>query len=199
MTDSDCIVPKNWIEDITKLILERRESVVMGCEHNLINNFWTKNMQKESEKYKEAYVYDNYANILDTKNFAIESLLIKKLKFDSELENCEDFDLGIRIREIKKIRFIPEIKVGHYHKSSFKTIIKLNFNRGYWVAKIYHKNIKENKNIKEPSFEFSKIKTIILSPIWLVSLFIKNDFKKAFFLSFWNGSWVLGFLCSRLT
>ncbi len=147
MTDSDCIVPKNWVKEMIKPILEENEKIVMGFEYDLVNNFWTRKIQESTEKFYKEVVDGKLINHLDTKNIAIKTSIAKRLMFDENLKNCEDLDFYIRLVKISRIRFIPVIRVGHYHKTSLFLIIKLNINRGFWVSKIYKKH-KKNPLIK---------------------------------------------------
>lgn len=192
MTDSDCIVPKNWVEEITKPIINKKEQVVMGFEKDLINNFWTRSMQKNDWDYFKENSKEGYISHMDTKNIALQTSLIKKLMFDDKIGNSEDFELYLRLRELAKIRFIPSIKVGHYHKGSAIDVFKKNFDRAYWAQKIYLK-YKKNKKIKnEPMFNTFSTRSFILFPIWMAFQFIKRPLKESIFLFIHEIAWRFG-------
>lgn len=192
MTDGDCIVPENWIEELTKPIVDEGEAAVMGFEEDLIKNFWTKNVQRANLEYLSRNLNKKYINHIDTKNFAIKTELIKKLMFDSKLVALEEFDFYLRLGNEIKIRFIPSLKVGHYHQDSFNKIVVLNFKRGFWAVKIYKKyqNSKRLKN--EPMTESISIKNFILFPFWITWQFIKKPFFQAIFLLISEVSWRAG-------
>ena len=78
MTDSDCIVPSNWISEMIKPILYEEETIVMGHEYDLIGNTWTKFIQEANHILLKKNSNKNYINHLDTKNFAIKSEIAKK-------------------------------------------------------------------------------------------------------------------------
>ena len=194
MTDSDCIVPQNWIKELTNPIIYENENVVMGFEEDLIKNYWTKNIQKANWKFINENLNEEYASHLDTKNFAVKSSVMKKLMFDSSLGNMEDFDLYLRIKKIARIRFNPLIKVGHNHKSSLINVIKINLDRAYWVAKIYEKHKKNKEYKKEPMFGSISFKSFLLYPLWISAQFIKKPFTQAFFTFVSETSWRIGII-----
>jgi hypothetical protein len=85
MTDSDCIVPHNWIQELTSPIIYKHESATVGSEKDLINNYWTKNIQKANSDFIRLKLHNRYISHIDTKNFAIEIFIMKKLMFDSTI------------------------------------------------------------------------------------------------------------------
>jgi len=192
MIDSDCIAPKNWLKEITKLIIKGQENIVMGFENDHIKNFWTKNIQKANWDYICNFKKNNYASHLDTKNLAIRSSVMKKYSFDPNLGNMEDFDLYLRIKNDYQIRFIPGITVDHYHKSSLLSVIKINIDRSYWVYKIYQKYRTNEEITKNPMFVSISVINNILFPFWLVLQFIKKPFTEAFYIFIAETSWRLG-------
>jgi len=201
MTDSDCVAPKNWVQEIIKPIIEEGESVVMGSEYDLINNFWTRNYQKQVFKMYNDLVNGRYIeNYLDTKNVAFKSKFIKKNLFDSSLKNCEDLEWSIRTNKTLKIRFLPEVKIKHYHKSSFSKFTKLFFDRGFWTAKIFlkYKN-KEGRLNTKPGFKNLKLKNYLLLALWIIHEYLKiGEIGRVFYMSTAEISWRLGFLYGLL-
>lgn len=191
MTDSDCIVPENWIKELTKPIIYENETAVMGFEEDLTKNYWTKNIQKANWKFFQRNLDEGYINHIDTKNFAIKSSIIKKTMFDSNIGNFEDFDLFLRLKKLVKIRFVPSIKVKHNHKSCFMDVVKLNFDRAYWTTKIFHKyeGVKD-----EVMTESISVKNFILFPFWMILQFIKRPLGEATFLLVSEVSWRVGIL-----
>jgi glycosyltransferase involved in cell wall biosynthesis len=168
MTDSDCIASKTWLEKLIQPITKDNESIVMGNEQGIINNYWSRNIQDSNSTFNKKNLYNKYINTLDTKNFAIKSKVIKEFMFDDNLNNFEDFDLYLRLSKKYKIRFLSENKIGHYHRNSFITNITLNINRGYWTMKIYKKYKKNDNSINHPMFESISIINFIQLPFWLI-------------------------------
>lgn len=193
MTDSDCIVPKNWIKELTKPIIYENEYVVMGFEKDLIKNFWTKNIQKANWKFFKRNLHGKYISHIDTKNFAIKSPIIKKLMFDSSLEAFEDFHFYLRLKKIARIRFNPSILVGHNHQNSLIDVVKINFNRAYWTVKIYRK-YKNTKYGNEIMFGSISFKNFLTFPFWMIFQFIKRPVGEAYFVFVSEISWRLGII-----
>ncbi|MDD5455298.1 MAG: glycosyltransferase, partial [Candidatus Ratteibacteria bacterium] len=168
MVDADCIVPSDWLQKIIRPIINENESIVMGGEKNLIKNYWALNIQNANSQFLKRNTYDQYIYLLDTKNFAIRADLIRKLMFDSDLGNFEDLDFSVRLKNIALIRFCPNIEVIHKHKSSFKEVVKLNFDRAYWTYKIYKKHSSSKIIKKEPMFESISIVNFLSFPFWVM-------------------------------
>lgn len=196
MTDSDCIVPHNWIQELTNPIIYKHESVTVGSEKDLINNYWTKNIQKANADFVKLGLHNNYVSHIDTKNFAIEAFIMKKLMFDSTIMALEDFDFYLRLKRIARIRFLPSVKVGHNHPSSFSSLVSMNFERGYWAKKIYdkHKKIADIKN--EAMLRSISLKNFLFFLPWIVLQFIKEPIQKAYFSLVADTAWRVGILWS---
>lgn len=197
MIDSDCIAPRNWIEEMITPLL-KGEKVVMGFEKDLVNNYWTRNIQKANFRFYQSNFDGKYISLLDTKNFAIKAGLMKKLMFDSELENCEDLDFYIRVSKFSKIIFKPQIKVWHNHKSSFIDIVKINFERGYWTARIYKKYKKDKKIYEISAFESISVKSYLLFPFFVTSQFRKKPIGESYFTLIYECSWRIGIIWGLL-
>jgi glycosyltransferase involved in cell wall biosynthesis len=192
MTDSDCIVPENWIEEITQPIRKGEEAAVMGFEKGIIGNYWTESIQEITQAHVQRSIYGKYVNCLDTKNFSIKTSLIKQLMFNPELKALEDYELFLRLKKHCKIRFLPEVLVKHYHKTSLLKVAKVNFERGYWIKKIYEKYKDKKKQEDIPFSSFSLLNNLTF-PIFLLSNVIRKP-KRAFFIAVWDTAWRLGTL-----
>lgn len=192
MTDADCLVPENWINELTKPIIYENESAVTGSEKNLIKNYWAKNIQKTNSDFVKRNINGKYISHIDTKNFAIKSSIMKELMFDSTLKALEDFELYLRLKRITKIRFLPAVKVGHRHPFSFKKLVKTNFARGYWAKKIFEKH-KKNISLKdEPMVESMSFTNFLLFFPWIIFQFIKRPAGEAYFTLIADLSFKLG-------
>ncbi|OJI09170.1 MAG: hypothetical protein COV08_01940 [Candidatus Vogelbacteria bacterium CG10_big_fil_rev_8_21_14_0_10_49_38] len=142
MTDSDCVVSPNWLVELTQPIIEAGEKIVMGFEEPLADNFWSRQTQLADQEFLDRHTDGRYARCLDTKNIAFGRSVFVSASFDPTLENFEDFDFYLQIRSLFKIRLLSEIRVTHRHPDSFFRVLKINFNRAFWTARIYdkHKN-----------------------------------------------------------
>ena len=194
MIDSDCIASQDWIKKITQKIRDGKEKAVMGFEEDFIGNYWTKNIQNANLNFIQNHLKKGYTASLDSKNFAIESKLMKELMFDENLGNLEDYDLALRMREYVKVKFLIEIKVKHLHKNSFFKWAKLQFNRAYWNAQIYKKH-KKNINFKDEIMmkDFS-IKNNLGTILLLIKIFTTKNDNHKLFLVISAISWKLGLI-----
>jgi len=198
MTDSDCVVPRNWLEELTKPLRKENEEVVMGFEENLIDNYWGRNIRLANHNFIKKVLHGRYIGHIDTKNFAIKSILIRKLMFDSALMALEDFDLYLRLKKVANIRFIPSLKVKHNYKDSFNHFFKSCFNRGYWAYRIYQKHKKDKDIRKEPMVESISIINFLLFPFWIVLQFIKRSIGESLFVFASEVSWRAGLVCGLI-
>mgnify|MGYP000595608121 CR=1 FL=1 len=198
MTDSDCIVPNNWLKEITKPIVFENEKAVMGGDKEIISNFWTKNIQKKHDELFKKYLNGKYINMIDTKNFAIKTEELRKIMFDPELHSSIDLDFYIRARKKIKIRFLNNIKVLHYHRTKLFKIALRNFEQGIAAVKIYKKYKYDKSLLEIDVFNSLKFKNYITFPLWIFLKFFKIPFQQALFNLFYEGSWRLGSLCGFL-
>jgi len=198
MTDRDCVVSAHWIESLIEPMISQNEVFVMGSEYDLIQNRCTQIIQKQTELHFQWYRDGRYTKILDTKNFAVLASVIRKFMFNESMQYSEDLELAMRLREHVKIRYLPELKVGHYHQQNLRSWIKLSVIRGIWMQKIY-KDFGHSKALKsEPLFEAFKLRTIFLSPIWVISQFFKRPFSEAYFILVSDISWKAGMLIGKI-
>jgi len=192
-TDCDCILPLNWIEDLTEQIISGEEKVVAGSEKNLAENYWTKQIQKNNYLFEQRVFENNYIENLDGKNFAIEKNLMLKVIFDSDIKMLDDFDLYMRLKKLSKVRFLPEVRVGHYHRSSMIKFIRTVFIRGFWAFNIYKKYSKEErKNVAMlESFSFEKN---VIFPFWLAKQILTKNPADSFYITISEFSWRAGII-----
>ena len=84
--------------------------------------------------------------------------------------------------------------VNHYHKSTFASVFRNFFSRGFWLIKIYFK-YRRGKDLKnELMFESVSVLNFITLPIWLIFNFFTTGFGYASFLVVTEISWRLGII-----
>ena len=137
MTDADCIVPADWVEKIVRPIEDENEAVVMGFETDGVQNYWSRHRQAAELRFLQSKSKNGYINVLDTKNFAIRSDILRDLEFNPALTACEDLDLCLRIKKRGlQIRFLPDLQVRHLHISSFRELAVKQFTYGRYSQAI---------------------------------------------------------------
>jgi len=198
MIDADCTAPSDWLTRLVQPIVEENELAVIGFEHDLVGNYWTQHLQKANGDIIKRNLKGNYVHHIDTKNFAVKAALMKQLQFDARLGACEDFDLYLRMKGKAKIRFLPSVVVGHRHRSSFITLVKMNFERAYWAAKIVGRQKHKHDLRRESMTESISLKNFFLFPLWMGLQFLKRPFGESFFLLVSETSWRAGIIWGML-
>jgi len=129
MTDSDCIVPKNWIKEMIEPIINKECDAVQGFEENINKDFWSKQYQLRAvKKYKSVKNIKGKEILgkIDTKNFAIKRKLLENIGLTSKKQvSANDAELGVRMAKNNfNVKFLKNTKVKHYHRNSLKQVIK---------------------------------------------------------------------------
>ena len=195
-TDADCICSNRWIEEITRLIRLEGEDATVGFEEDLIKNYWTKNIQKRDLIYMQRCGHGEYTTAFDTKNSAIRKELMRGLMFDQDINVFDDLDIGVRIGMNAKICYLPSVIVGHFHRSSLRSTVKMYFSRAFWSAIIYRKYKKIGYTIKGIMFESMRLKEWLAFPFWMLFQFVKRPVGEAYFILVAELSWRAGLLWS---
>lgn len=140
-TDSDCIVPKNWIKEMIKSI--KGYDAVQGFEESASNDFWSECWQIDSERKYERENMKNPIGKIDTKNFAIKKNVLKKIGYTSrKYFSGNDTYLSIKLAENNyKVKFAKNIRVKHFHADSLKEIFKKQVYRAKWTVIITRDHI----------------------------------------------------------
>lgn len=137
MTDSDCIVPKNWVKEIIEPIITKGQAAVQGIKKPTKVNYWTKKIQEEEEKLINMRIKDKKIGLLDTANFALKKEIFKEIGYTNpNLVYGEDTDLEIRLRKKGYLIDFKKIYVSHHHPDTALKIFKKLFKRGEWNQKI---------------------------------------------------------------
>lgn len=202
MIDSDCIAPPNWLEKLIAPIEKEKENAVMGFEKSFTKNYWADNRQKEDELFTFSKFDGKYIEHIDTKNFAIKTHLIKKFMFNQDLVAYEDWDLFLRLKKCSiKIRFLPDVIVYHQHNSSFKSLVKTQYERGKCAKRIistYSKDHFFNNYFKsDASAKSCYWKNFIFFLPWAILQFFLNP-KSAPFKIISDLSWKIGILSETI-
>lgn len=106
-TDSDCILPEDWLKKIAERFENKDVVCVQGTQE--CRGKWGKFMYEG----RDAIDFFKSRNILDTKNLAIRRDLILKYKFDSQMRYSSDYELGQRLSRDVKIHYDSNITVIH--------------------------------------------------------------------------------------
>ncbi len=198
MTDCDCIVPTHWLSELIKPIVNENESIVMGGEIDLVDTDWTRLIQRKDEELHERNTEGEHIHFLDTKNFAARKEVFQEFMFDPHIKNLEDFEFLLKIEKKIMVRYLKEVKVGHFHAISLRKWFSCNFDRGYWARKIYE-NHKSKLHIKDiPILSGMSLRSSLAFPFWIIMQFMVKPFQEACFTFVSEISWRSGILTAQL-
>ncbi|MBZ9578028.1 glycosyltransferase [Patescibacteria group bacterium] len=192
MTDSDCIVPKNWVSEMVKAIKEY--DAVQGFEQAVSDNFWSRCYQMDSKKKYEKESMKNPIGKIDTKNFAIKKEVLKKIGFTSrKYISGNDTDLSIKLAKNNcKVRFMKNIKVKHSHVDSLKKIFKKRVHHAKWTSIISRDHKKFLKNTSFLADTCQTPWTFIKFFPGIFGTLIKKGFRYAYYDFVVGISWRIG-------
>jgi len=146
MTDSDCIVPRNWIREMVEPIL-KGETAVQGIKKSINKNYWTSHVEEEKKRITKQRLKDKKIGLLDTANFLIKKNILKKVGYSNPImENCNDTELEVRLKLQKIPVLLKKTAVIHYEPDSPKNIFLKFFDRGKWNEVIVN-TYKDKKNM----------------------------------------------------
>lgn len=159
-TDSDCIVPKDWLSKIHRAFQNSEVSCIQGTHER--RGKWELPIPKEQLLNHPVF---RIRKALDTKNLAIRKDLFLKYKFDERLWTGGDQDLGHRLSEDQiNILYDTEVSVIHNDKRSFwETICK---GRSYGKDYAYYYKKRGWKSVN-PKLRY---------PLWLLFFYYIGGF-----------------------
>lgn len=202
-TDADCVVPKDWLERLTRPILEGKESVVQGNEDLISTGFWSYQTQLAGQRHMDDQMKDPpYIDHLDTKNLAIaKEVLVRCGGFNRKLRALEDFELKVRLkRSGERIFYMRDLKVKHHHRESFRDLFRSRFEQGYWAAVIYffHKDFFDTEKGQDNTIKSMYMLDVLMFPAHLVRFLFRNGPREFLFEAATGYIWRLGNLKGRL-
>ena len=202
-TDSDCMVPHNWVEQLTGPILRGEEMVVQGNEESITAGYWSIQAQMAGQRYMDSQVKQPpYIDHVDTKNLGIrKDLLLKIGGFDRRLKALEDFELKVRIKKAgKRIFYMRDLCVKHHHRERFGELFRSRFEQGYWLAVIFymHRDFFDSENEQDNTIKSMYILDTLMFPLHLILFLIRHGPRKFLFEAATGYMWRLGNLKGRL-
>ena len=137
MTDSDCIVPKNWIEEMIEPIVKNGQTAVQGVKKAVKINYWTKHIQDEEERLALDRIKDGKIGLLDTANFAIRKSILQDVGYTNpDIAIGHDTELMVRLKLRGYAIHFKQIEVLHNHPGTAIKVFKKHFERGVWNGRI---------------------------------------------------------------
>lgn len=200
MTDSDCIVPKGWIEGMIKPIISEGYDAAQGFEENISDDFWSRYRQIKSLEKFERVDENNIIGKIDTKNFAIKREILKNLGF-TERKYLSGNDTALSIKLAKnnlKVKFLTGIKVKHFHPNSLKEVFRKQIYRARWTTIITRDNIDFLKNTNFLRETNQTMWTLIKFFPGLIKTTLLRGFNYAYYDLITGLSWRIGLVSGWL-
>ncbi len=180
-TDSDCIVPRNWLSKLYNFLKNNPDFVAVGGSLKAIKTSGV--LSNVDGSIGEAY--GNISGLATPNTAYLKSALLKEQLFDTQLITGEDPDLNWRLeKKGYKLKYLENIYVKHLWRSSLKSFIQHQFNYGRGRAQLIKKHPKKY-SVLERNFGVSfLILLITLMIIALKSIFISFLFAILFLILF---------------
>jgi len=146
-TDADCEPVEDWVEQMARLLDDRRISGVKGSYLSRQRKMVARFVQFEYEGKYEKMKGETDIDFIDTYSagFRKEDMLAVG-KYDTRFPNAsvEDQEFSFRMWEKGcRMVFNPEAKVYHTHADSILNYIKKKFRIGYWKAFVLKRHPKK--------------------------------------------------------
>jgi glycosyltransferase involved in cell wall biosynthesis len=202
-TDSDCVVPYNWLEQLTGPISRGEEIVVQGNEDSIASGYWSIQTQEAGQRHMDDQVsQSHYIDHIDTKNLGIEKdLLVSVGGFDRRLKALEDFELKVRLKKAgRRFLYMRDLRVKHHHRESFKELFRSRFEQGYWAAVIFrmHRDFFDSENGQDNTIKSMYILDTLKFPLHLMLFLFHHGPRKFIFEAITGYIWRLGNMKGRL-
>jgi GT2 family glycosyltransferase len=155
--DSDCIPESQWLNNLTRQIVDGKESITAGTV-----------ITSPKSYMGEAILKGTYVQKCPTMNMALKKEVFDNIGlFDENFERVSDHDICIRaIKKGYKIRYIKDAIVYH-NWGNFKKNITRSFYSGIGMAKIYKKH-KDELYSRKNIYHLTYMLYIILLPVTIV-------------------------------
>ncbi|MEM5836464.1 MAG: glycosyltransferase [Candidatus Aenigmatarchaeota archaeon] len=197
--DGDCVADKNWLIELVKpFLIEKNVENISGVAGIVLNPRKPENKLQEIignellERYKH---FPKKLSRAATMNLLIKTKLVKKVKFDTNLDVVYDTDFGYRLtKKYGKILYQRNAKIYHYHRSSWKKFFKQQFKYANFVPLLYLKHLDKIKgdHVSTPTMGIQIILVYIFLIFASLSIFFDYLLLCALFSIFvLLGIWIL--------
>ncbi|MBN1540110.1 MAG: glycosyltransferase family 2 protein [Candidatus Thermoplasmatota archaeon] len=192
MTDSDCEVPRRWVERMSAPVIDGSVPAVQGFKHALKRNYWSTNVEKEEHRFLWSFFERNGSSTIDTANFCISKNILKDIGYTkSTLKNLNDTELAARIMDKGYSIALLNVSVGHHNPMSMWTTSRKLISRG-----AYHSMLRKSYPLN-PVFNRQTIRSFLS---YMLGLVMEVTGRKSTFLyDLVSGmSWRFGLVCGAV-
>lgn len=172
LTDSDCVADKNWLKELVKPF----ENKEIGATTGLVKTPRNVNKLQEAIGQELEARYKNFPEFVSrgpTMNLSFRTNLAKKILFDGKFNVAQETDWGYRFTKRYKMAYVPKAIVYHYHRATWKSFFKQQFNYAKFVPLVYlkHRDKMLGDHISRPSMLLNIVNFYLASLFLLFSLF----------------------------
>ncbi|MGA1792622.1 MAG: glycosyltransferase family 2 protein [Thermoplasmatota archaeon] len=192
MTDSDCEVPRNWIERMSAPIIEGSVPAVQGLKHAIKRNYWSTNVEREEHRIMWSLFERHGSSNVDTANFCIQRKVLKKVGYSNrKMNNLNDTELAARLFQKGYGVALLDLSVGHHNPLSPWVAARKLVQRG-----AYHTMVRK-RYPDNPALPRETIRMFLGYLLGLVSEMLHID--RSFPYDLVSGiSWRFGLVCGTL-
>ena len=201
MTDSDCVVPKDWVKKMIGPIINDGYNAVQGFEKSASKNFWSAHRDIKSGEKSKGIKEGLVIGKIDTKNFAIKRDVLRRIGYTArKYFSGNDTELSVRLAKNNiSVKFLPDVAVMHFHPDSLALVFRKQVYRAKWTAIITRDHI---DYLKTTDF----LKETCQTPLSFLKFFpglfgtlIRRGAKYAYYDLVTGISWRLGLLMGTAT
>jgi len=179
-TDSDCLAKRDWLYEITKPIIKRKELAVQGYSGGEKKRVWQTITQEAYDYYMKSIISNKYANRLDTRNCAVHKDVFNKIGlFNGDLRRSGDAEFGLRMIEKGfKIFYNRTANIYHLHRTNLAEVLKISYTQGFnypILMRLRKKVVSKNDKLR--------LFRVIMGFLLLVLLFLFNVKTTIFLIS----------------
>ncbi|MGA1866477.1 MAG: glycosyltransferase family 2 protein, partial [Thermoplasmatota archaeon] len=189
MTDSDCEVPREWIERMSTPVLEGHVASTQGLKHAIHRNYWSLHVEEEEKRLMWEFFERYCTSKVDTANFCIDRGILEKVGYtDRTLDQLNDTELAARIYEKGYQVALLDISVGHQNPLTLWAVARKLVQRG-----AYHSMLMK-KYPQNPIFDRQTLRLFLRYILGLATEIFKMD--GDFLYDLVSGvAWRFGLLC----
>lgn len=140
-TDADCVPPPTWLRVIRSAFEDGSCRLAVGPSSGLDETQVARWVQSVDDSRWSALSQSSVVNYCDTRNFAGRREIFAAERFDPELLNAGDVELGLRLtRRGEPIRFLPRMKTAHRNPSTLRSVLRRGIRRGRGIEAVHRKH-----------------------------------------------------------
>lgn len=140
-TDSDCVPPSGWLAVIRSALERGDVDVVVGPSYALDPAPVGLLIQAIDDRRWAQLAREQRVTYTDTRNLAGRRDLFVREPFDEAFRHGGDLEWGVRMSRLgTRIRFVPEMALGHANVATLRKAWRRGVRRGRGVARLVQKH-----------------------------------------------------------